>query len=465
MRHECGNIIREKGSKMPNNAKCQLTRRQILKTGLAAGAGLAMGPRLVFGQNANETLNLAAVGVGGKGKSDLADSAAGHNVRIVALCDVDANNLGRASQHFDQARTFADYRVMLDQMGRDIDAVLVSTPDHMHGPIALAAMQLGKHVHVQKPLAHNLAELRAMQETAAANPKLVTQMGTQIHSHEAYRTATATIRSGALGKVSEAHLWVSKSWAGPPDGRPDRTDPVPDVLDWGLWLGVAPERPYVAGVYHPSRWRGWRDFGSGTLGDMGCHIFDPAFSCLDLGMPTSVVSRGPQHYAETFAPDSDMHYTFAATEYTTDNFTFRWTDGNRGSRPAVERAQLPKGERLPAAGLFLVGEKGVMLLPHIGMPRFFKDGEELEVDVVALEGRDHYTEFTDACRGEGQTSTPFSYSARVTEAVLVGTVAGSFKDQPLAWDSENLKFDHDPATALVHREYAPGRSPFTEQRN
>ena len=184
----------------------RLTRRRLTQSSVLAGTALGVGPRLMFGQPAaNETLNLAAVGVGGKGASDLGSSAAGKNVKVVALCDVDHVSLTTANERHDQARTFKDYRVMLDQMGKDIDALLISTPDHMHGPIALAAMQLGIHVHVQKPLAHNLAELRAMQTMAADNPKLVTQMGTQIHSHAAYRTAVQTFRSGVIGKVKEAH--------------------------------------------------------------------------------------------------------------------------------------------------------------------------------------------------------------------------------------------------------------------
>jgi predicted dehydrogenase len=433
------------------------TRRQFLKSAAALGGVALARPGLVLGQSANKTLNLAAVGVGGKGASDLSASASGANVRVVALCDVDSTNLTRAGKRHDGAKAFKDYRVMLDEMGKDIDALLVSTPDHMHGPIALAAMQLGIHVHVQKPLAHNIAELRAMQTMAERNPKLVTQMGTQIHAHSAYQTAAATARAGRIGKVSEAHLWVSKSWSGPPKTRPDKTDPVPANLDWDLWLGVAPKRPFVNKLYHPGNWRIWKDFGSGTLGDMGCHIFDPVFSCLDLGMPTSVVSKGPEHFEETFAPDTDVRYTFGPTPYTTDTVTFRWTDGRNGSRPDASRAQLPEGVDLPGAGMFLVGEKGVMVLPHIGAPRFYADGEAVDVDVVSKPSYNHYTEFTDACRGVGKTSTPFSYSARVTEAVLVGVVAGGFKDRPLKWDSKKMTFDHDPATALVKRTYREGR--------
>lgn len=443
----------------PGRTRATLSRRRFLQSTTALAAGLTTGV-YAAGQAPSNRLRLASVGVGGMGWQDLNSAAGGTGVEVVALCDVDRNNLDRAGQSFDKARRFADYRKMLDKMSREIDAVLISTPDHMHGPIALAAMQLGKHVYVQKPLAHNLRELRAMQDMAAAHPKLVTQMGTQIHSHTAYRTAAAMVREGVIGKVSEAHLWVSRSWAGPPEGRPDRADRVPDTLDWELWQGVAPRRAFAEGHYHPERWRGWKAYGSGTLGDMGCHIFDPAFAALDLGMPTSVVSNGPEHHAETFAPDSDITYTFAATPHTTDRFIFRWTDGNRASRPAAERAQLPDGEQLPAAGLFMVGEKGVMVLQHWGMPRFYRDGQALDIAIESRGSNNHYTEFTDACRGQGKTSTPFSYSARVTEAVLLGTIAGRFRKQPLKWDSPAMTFDHAPANELVERAYAPGRSPL-----
>lgn len=426
------------------------SRRLFLQTGLASLAATSL-PRNCFGRSANETLQLASVGVGGKGWSDLEASARGKNVRVVALCDVDSNNLKKAAEKYPDATTFADYRRMLDTMADDIDAVLVSTPDHMHGPIALAAMQLGKHVHVQKPLANNLQDLRAMQEMAAANPKLVTQMGTQIHSDQSYRTASAMIRSGVIGKVSEAHLWVGKSWAGPKNGRPDKADPVPDHLDWDLWLGVAPKRPYVEKLYHPAHWRGWRDFGAGTLGDMGCHIFDPVFTALELGPPKTVLSRGPEHYEETFAAGSDVRFEFDQTPYTTEELKFRWTDGSGPSRPDASRANLPPDVELPAAGCFFVGEKGVMVLPHWSMPTFYANNEPMDIAVESVGSNNHYTEFTDACRGIGKTSTPFSYSCPVTEAVLTGVVAGSFREQKLAWASENLQFDDQAANEHLGR--------------
>lgn len=440
---------------MPILPRPAASRRHFLQAGLAASAGLLL-PRYTFAGSPNETLNLASVGVGGKGWSDLGASAEGENVRVVALCDVDSNNLNRASSKFSDAKTFADYRKMFDAMSDDIDAVLISTPDHMHAPIALAAMQLGKHVHVQKPLANSLSDLRHMQKLAEANPKLVTQMGTQIHSDQCYRTAVQMVREGAIGKVREAHLWVTRSWAGPKEGRPNRTDPVPDALDWDLWLGAAPHRPYVTGQYHPENWRGWKDFGAGTLGDMGCHIYDPVFTALELGAPTEVVSRGPQHYAETFAPQGDVTYKFEPTDYTAGDFTLRWTDG---SPPNAEPANLPEGVNLPGAGSYLVGEKGVMVLPHWAMPTFYSGGEKMDIAVDSAGSRNHYTEFTDACRGVGETSTPFAYSCRVTEAVLVGVVAGDYKDRQLRWTSAELAFDHQAATDQVERQYREGWRP------
>ena len=439
-------------------SKRSLSRRNFLATtaGAVAATGLLSNRRSYAG-SANEQLNVASVGVAGKGRSDLSDVANAKNVNVVALCDVDANSLAGAAKRYSDAKTFADYRKMLDSMQKDIDAVIVSTPDHMHGPIALMAMDLGMHVYCQKPLAHNLLECRAMQKMAAKNPKLKTQMGTQIHSHAAYRTGTAAVRAGAIGKVSEVHAWVGKSWSGPVTGRPDRTDPVPKHLNWDLWLGVAQERPYVARLYHPANWRKWIDFGAGTLGDMGCHIFDPVFTALELAAPTKVVSRGPQNHKETFAPDSDVVYAFNGTKYTNEAISFRWTDGSKQSRPDASKAQLPKGVKLPGAGAFFVGEKGVMVLPHVSMPKFYSQGEPMEVKIENIPFKNHYHEWADACRGEGETSTPFAYSCPVTEAVLTGTVAGRFKDHELTWDSETLKFNDDEANAVVGRKYRKGR--------
>jgi len=432
-----------------------LSRRRFLKVSATAmAAAPVLGPRILLGRPL-ESLNVACIGVGGMGFSDLEQVASATNVRIIALCDVDAANLARAAEHSPEARQFSDYRLLLDALDRDLDAVTISTPDHMHGSIALAALRRGKHVYCQKPIAHNLHECRLMTEVAHEQG-LVTQMGTQIHSHEAYRTAMAGLRSGVIGKVSEAHLWVSKSWAGPAGGRPDKADPVPKQLDWDLWLGVASERPFVQGLYHPAFWRGWLDFGSGTLGDMGCHIFSPVFGALDLGPPRTVVSRGPAHGRETFAADGDILYEFEGTEWTTERLTLRWTDGNGPSRPDASRAQLPKDEQLPDAGSFLVGEQGVLVIPHWSMPKLYRNGQALDAKLEELPGKNHYHEWADACRGEGRTSCPFSFAGPLTEAVLLGTVAGRFQNQTLRFDAAKLKIDHAPAEALVRRRYRKG---------
>ena len=433
-------------------------RRDFLRktTGTLVASNL-LAPAFLQAADTNELLQVASVGVGGMiGRHDLANVTGSPTVKLVAMCDVDAKYLSEADKVFPGTKTFRDYRRMFDDMAADIDAVVISTPDHMHGPIALAAMQLGKHVYCQKPLTHNLFECRAMADMAAENDELVTQMGTQAHSHAAYQTAVALIKAGTIGKVREAHTWVSKSWNGPPTGRPDRIDPVPEHFDWDLWLGVAPDRPFADKTYHPHQWRRWTDFGSGTLGDMGCHIFDPLFSALELSPPTKVISRGPQCHPETFSPDTDVTYTFSGTEFTDGEIPIRWTDGTAQSRPDKSRAQLPAEVELPGSGSFMVGEKGVMVLPHVGMPQFYSQGKPMDVTVEEVPGKNHYHEWADVCRGEGEVSAPFSYGCPVTETVLVGTVATRFPEQELTWDSKQLTFDNETANQHIRRQYRAG---------
>ena len=438
------------------------TRRDFLRnTAGALTATTLLGPSIAHSAGANELLQVASVGVGGMiGQHDLRNLTGSPRVKLAAMCDVDAKFLQEADKVFPGAKHFRDYRRMLDEMADGIDAVMISTPDHMHGPIALAAMQLGKHVYCQKPLAHNLYECRAMGEMAEKNPQLVTQMGTQGHSFSAYRTAVSLLQSGIIGKVREVHMWVGKSWDGPAEGRPDRTDPVPEHFDWDLWLGVAPERPYAEKTYHPYEWRRWTDFGTGTLGDMGCHIFDPVFSALGLGAPTKVISHGPKCHAETYSPDSEVVYHYAGTEFTDGDITCRWTDGSGGSQPDSSKAQLPTGGKepvqLPGAGSFFVGEMGVMVLPHIDMPRFYNQGEVMDVTIETIHDKNHYHEWADVCCGEGEVTTPFSYGCPVTEAVLVGTIATRFPGEELAWNSAELKFNHDGANQLIRRQYRAG---------
>jgi predicted dehydrogenase len=440
-----------------NHASSNVTRRQALKAGAAAAVAAACQIRPSHAATPSDALRIAAVGVGNRGWEDLQEVAAARGARIVALCDVDSNFLDRARSEFPQAEAFADYRRMLDREADQIDAVLISTPDHMHGAISLAAMSLGKHVYVQKPLAHNLAELRQMMKVAAEK-KLVTQMGTQIHGESAYRTAINALQAGVIGKVREAHSWIGRNLPLPATKRPEKGDPVPASLNWNLWQGVAPEYPYADRLYHPFNWRMWRDYGCGILGDMGCHLFDPLFGGLKLQAPVAVQSNGPANLPDTFTPDTDVTFTFAGTPLTADEFTIRWTNGR--FKPDAARAQLPASVPLPDSGSFVVGEKGVMVLPHWSMPSFYRKGEPLEVAVEPAGSVNHYHEWVAACLGEGSTSTPFSYGGVVTEAVLLGTIAGNFPETTLQWDPAKMKFDVPEANRFVRRAYRDGWRPL-----
>jgi predicted dehydrogenase len=434
-----------------SNIPSRWTRRQILKAGAAAAiASPLLRVRPASAAELGQHLRLASVGVGNKGWDDLKSVSSASKLKVVALCDVDSNFLDKARAEFKEAKPFRDYRQMLEEMGSQIDAITISTPDHMHAAISLAAMSLGKHVYVQKPLAHNLAEVRQMMQ-AAAEAKVVTQMGTQIHAHEAYRTAVQLLQHNVLGKVEEIHSWITYHLPLPATERPQRSDKVPATLDWNLWEGVAPEEPYIEGFFHPFNWRMWRDYGTGALGDMACHLFDPLFTGLGLKAPRAVVSTGPQTKPQTFSPDAAVTFTFGGTPHTAGEVKLHWT--NNPPKLGSDITQLPSDVDLPGAGSLIIGDKGVMLLQHIAMPTLYSKGKPMDVEIKSAGNADHYHEWADACRGEGKTSTPFSYGCEVTEAVLVGVVAGSFPQQRLKWNSAELKFDNDEATALVHRQY------------
>ncbi len=435
----------------------RITRRQALKAAAAATVAAACRIRSTSAAAPTNSLRIAAVGVGNRGWADLEEVATARGARIVALCDVDSNFLDAARSAYPQAAAFADYRQMLDARSGEIDAVLISTPDHMHGAISLAAMSLGKHVYVQKPLAHNLAELRQMMKLAEEK-KLVTQMGTQVHGEEAYRTAIEALQRGVIGKVREAHSWIGRKLPLPATKRPEKGDQPPASLDWNLWQGVAPEHAYADELYHPFNWRMWRDYGCGILGDMGCHLFDPLFSGLKLEAPIAVRSNGPANLPDTFSPDTDVTFTFAGTPYTTGKFTIRWTNGR--FKPDAARAQLPADVPLPDSGSFVVGEKGMMVLPHWDMPTFYRQGEPLDVAIEPVGRINHYHEWVAACVGEGTTSTPFSYGGVVTEAVLLGTIAGNFPQTELRWDSSLMEFLPAEANQFVRREYREGWRPL-----
>lgn len=430
------------------------SRRQFL--GQVAGASLAaplVGPLVVHSSEtaASDKVHIGCVGVGGKGLSDMMETSVGHH--IVAICDIDEQRLAVAAQRFPQAKTYTDWRKMLEQ--QDIDAVTVSTPDHMHAAISLAAISLGKHAFTQKPLTHTVWEARRLTE-AAAQQNVVTQMGIQHHATSRLKTAVQLIRDGAIGPVSEVHTWTDRPgtfWKQGLD-RPAQTDRVPSHVHWDLWLGNAPERPYVAGAYHPFHWRGWWDFGTGALGDMGCHILDPVVNALALSAPRTVWAEGPEPHPESGPDWCIVHYEFPGTEYTTPDLKLSWYEA--GKQPPRELFQAPDDWPGSDNGVLFVGEKGNLFVGFPENPQLFPVESFRDYSIPEIADHNHYTEWTSAIVGKGTTSCPFSYSGPLTETVLLGNVAYR-TGKKLEWNSQQLKATNVPeADALIHRDYRAG---------
>src|SRR6185369_17725971 len=307
------------------------TRRQFLRrTSLAATTAALTFPYVGRVLGANEKINIACVGVGGKGDSDSNDAAhCGGN--IVAICDVDKRTLDKKGQQFPNAKKFQDYRKMLDEIGKEVDAVTVSTPDHNHGTASLRAMKLGKHCFTQKPLVQTVYEARQMRKISTEK-KLATQMGNQGSAESGLRRAVEVVQAGVIGKPTELHVWSNRPiW---PQGidRPAGEDPIPATLDWDLWLGPAPVRPYKKDTYHTFKWRGWKDFGTGALGDMACHTVNMPFRALKLGYPNVVeCEETSELHAETYPKTSRIRFEFPAREGLPP-LKFWWYDGSPGDK-------------------------------------------------------------------------------------------------------------------------------------
>lgn len=398
------------------------------------------------------------------GYADFFSISSHPNVEIVAICDIDPARAEQTQKKVPKAKFYQDWRELLEK--EELDSVNVSTPDHMHAPITMTALSKGCHVYCQKPLTHDIYEAR-MIGAKAAKSKLITQMGTQVSSSMGNRMAVKYIQNKTIGKIREVFLWSNKP-AGkyrPVGPRPKTTDPVPKNLDWDGWIGTAPERPYVKGVYHPSWWRGWQDFGCGWLGDMGCHIMDTPFSALGLSMPISVKAEvepewknNPERRAETFPLWQILEYIYPGTDLTTeDTIKLTWSDG--GKYPPDKYRKHIEGKDWPAQGSLMIGEKGAMLLSHGSGPRLFPREQFRKVARPKLAAQNHYHQFIDAILGKngGKTQTPFPYAARATEMVLMGTIALRFPDQELKWDAAAMRFTNvADANQYVRRTYRKG---------
>jgi predicted dehydrogenase len=430
-----------------------LKRREFLKTS-AALAAVNVFPVAAQGNLANSKLRTAHVGVGGMGGSDLRSVSSHAKVEVAALCDVDLGRLEMAKSQHTGAKTFRDYREMIDTMGDKIDAVVVSTPDHTHAPAAMTAMNNGKPVYCQKPLTHEVYEARQLR-LISEKKGLTTQMGIQAHSSAPYTRAAQMIQSGVIGKVSRVYAWSSKNWGFDGPAFKDRHTP-PSSLDWDLWIGTKTMRPFKPGVYHPRQWRKLIDFGTGTLGDMGVHIFDTPYRALALTYPKWVKTtcRTPTGFGH---PEKNIvEYEFPGTEYTTDSLLWTWHDGALAP-PKTDEMKLPEGYKLPGQGSLFVGEEGTMLLPHVSEPQLFSKEKFKDYKRPDVRGTSHYYQWVDACLGEGKTSANFSYSGRLTEALLLGVVANRFPEKKLLWDADKFQITNvTDANQLLRRKYRKG---------
>jgi len=446
------------------------SRRQFLRTTTYAGTSLwVLGsggcgdflmtphPRRI---SPNEKMNVAGIGAGGKGTSDIADASKGNNV--VAVCDIDDGQAAGTMKSFPNATFFRDFRVMLDKMGKEIDAVTVSTPDHQHAVATMMTMKMGKHVYTQKPLTRDVYEARALTEAAKKYP-VVTQMGNQGTAEDGLREAVEVVQSGAIGGVHEVHVWTNRPvW---PQGiaRPTDTPPVPANLDWDLWLGTAPVRPYHP-AYHPFKWRGWWDFGTGALGDMACHTANMAFMALDLRYPTSVQAKCADDINdETFPTWSVVEYEFPARG-DLPALKWFWYDGG-GNKPAWVNEKLKKlahGADIPGSGSLLIGDKGTLFSPNdYGaayklLPEKDFEGYKPPTPWLPRVGGRHAEEWLKACKGEGQTMSNFGYAGPLTETVVLGCVALK-AGQKILWDGPRMRITNVPeANQYLRRKYRKG---------
>ncbi len=433
---------------MTSNSR--LSRRAALKTMAAAGIGVPF----VFSDMAkagpNDTLNHASFGASGMALADIGSLTASKHVRLVAVAEVDNNRTAEVRKRFPNARVYQDWRELLDKE-KGLTSCNVSTPDHMHAPITMRAMQQGIHVYTQKPLTQTIYEARQLTRVARER-KLVTQMGIQIHSHAVHRTVVAAIQGGAIGKVREVHSWSDKTW-GDRAARPDRNDPVPANLSWDMWLGVAAERNFLGGgYYHPGNWRKRLDFGTGTFGDMGCHILDPVFTALALTAPLSVRAESGAPNAHNWGLDCQVRYTFPGTKVTTDRVSLTWYDG--AARPPAEVRNLIGKRNLSGQGSLYIGADGILYSPYIAAPILLPEARFADYKMPQPGGQNHYLQFVEAVRGNGRTSTSFDYSGNLTESVLLGCLATRFTKTTLEWDAAKMQVTNNKdANEHVRRRY------------
>ena len=444
------------------------SRRDFIRNTAAASAFIIV-PRHVLGGPAyvapSDKINIAAVGAGGKGRSDI-QSVSHEN--IYAVCDIDDNRLAETlkqdwtASFREKAKTYRDYRVMLDE-NPEIDAVLISTPDHMHAPIAAHAMNLGKHLYVQKPLCHTVAEARFLAKRARET-NVVTQMGNQGHAEEGARLINEMVADGALGTVQEVHCWTNRPVWPQGIGRPVGSDPIPTHINWDLWLGAASFRPFKERAYHWFNWRGWLDFGTGVVGDMGAHIIDHPYWALDLDLPNRISASSSRFGSdmETFPIASKIHFEFP-TKGSRPPVKMTWYDG--GLLP--ERPELLEQGRMLGdndGGVLIVGDKNTLMHGVYGRePRLIPEAKHLEYQQPAkrmTRSPGIYQEWIDAIKDRSKvTTSDFEYAGRLTETMLLGNIATmrASENKVLEYDKVGMRFTNDEgANTYLDKVYRPG---------
>jgi len=421
-----------------------MNRRQFLAKS-AGVAAFSVLPSSVLGlrgaTSPNAKLNLAAIGIGGQGGGDLGNLA---SENVVALCDVDAQRGGASFKKFPGAKQFHDFRRMFDAMEKEIDAVLVATPDHMHSVAAMHAIKRGKHVYCEKPLAHSIFEVRELVR-AAREHKVITQLGNQGHSFDSIRVFREWIEDGVIGNVREVHAMCGSVYS-----QIDRLEavkggePVPETLDWDLWLGPAKFRPYHS-AYLPGKWRAWTAFGTGVIGDWTCHIVDPVFWTLDLGAPTTIEAEtgdyDPEKHGETFPRASTVTYEFAARGGR-PAVKLVWHDG--ASKPA-QPEEMKGDEKLPSIGALVIGDKGKIVYGShgAGRPHVLSDTvmETLPKQTTRYaKSPGHHKEWIESCKSGKPAGSNFNYGGPLTEIALLGAIAIRCKGEKLKWDPAAMKF-------------------------
>lgn len=446
------------------------SRRRFLQTGAAAlaAASLPGAARLRAAANPNGKVQHACIGVGGMmGLNDVRQIQSHPEAEITALCDIDQRHLAAAAEVAPNARHYRDWREMLDAEGDRIDSVNVTVPDHMHASIAAAAIRAGKHVYCQKPMCHSVAEVRLLTELAKKH-RVVSQLGNQHSSGVGDRMGVEYLRSGVIGEVRHAYLCSNRASGMRyrlDDPAPPTTE-APGELDWDLFLGVAPERPFAHGVYHPAMWRTWLDFGTGWSGDIGCHILSAVWKGLDLSAPASVSAKvqqswidSPERRAQLWPQANHISWQFDGHPASGGKpFTIEWFDGiEEGFYPPKEIMDQFPGDRFPEEVAVVVGEHGMLVLPHGSGPILLPRDKFADAPRPEVTGENHYHAFINAIREGTPLESDFSVSGPMTETVLLGTVAVRVPGETLQWDAAAMAIpNHEQAHQLLRRDYRDG---------